>query len=125
MKRFNILQPINVGEKASQTYLDIISSFGQFKYTDANNVQNGLKEGLYDWTMDIHAEDLNDVFASGQESNYGKGQVQVLGKRRSISVGDIIINHDDRTVWLVSGLGFGKLDFFSPEHVWKYATVAA
>ena len=46
MKRFNILQPINVGEKASQTYLDIISSFGQFKYTDANNVQNGLKEGL-------------------------------------------------------------------------------
>ena len=66
MKRFNILQPINVGEKASKTYLDIISSFGEFSYNDANNVQNGLKEGRYDWTMDIHAEDLNDVFASGQ-----------------------------------------------------------
>ena len=69
MKRFNILQPINVGEKASQTYLDIISSCGEFNYNDANNVQNGLKEGHYDWTMDIHAEDLNDVFVSGKENN--------------------------------------------------------
>ena len=124
MKRFSIIQPINV-TKRSKTYDDIICSFGEFSYNDANNAQKGLTEGLYDWTMDIHAEDLNDVFASGQEDNYGRGQVQVLGKRRSISVGDIIINHDDRTVWLVSGLGFGKLDFFKPEHVWKFVKVAA
>ena len=94
MKRFNILKPINVGEKASKTYLDIISSFGEFSYNDANNAQKGLVEGLYDWTMDIHAEDLNDVFASGQEDNYGKGEVKVLGKRRSVSVGDIIAEGD-------------------------------
>ena len=125
MKRFNILQPINVGEKASQTYLDIISSFGEFSYNDANNAQKGLVEGLYDWTMDIHADDLNDVFASGQEDNYGKGTVQVLGKRRSISVGDIIIDHENRSVWIVSGLGFGRLDFWKPENVWKHVKVAA
>ena len=107
MKRFSIIQPINV-TKRSKTYDDIICSFGEFSYNDANNAQKGLTEDLYRWTFDVEAKDLNDVFASGQEDNYGKGQVQVLGKRRSISVGDIIINHDDRTVLLVSGLGFGK-----------------
>ena len=123
MKRFSIIQPINV-TKRSKTYDDIICSFGEFSYNDANNAQKGLTEGLYDWTMDINAEDLNDVFASGQEDNYGKGEVQVLGKRRSVSVGDIIVNNDDRTCWLVSGFGFGKLDFWKPENVWKYVKVA-
>ena len=123
MKRFSIIQPINV-TKRSKTYDDIICSFGEFSYNDANNAQKGLTEGLYDWTMDINAEDLNDVFASGQEDNYGKGEVKVLGKRRSVSVGDIIVNNDDRTCWLVSGFGFGKLDFWKPENVWKYVKVA-
>ena len=123
MKRFSIIQPINV-TKRSKTYDDIICSFGEFSYNDANNAQKGLTEGLYDWTMDIEAEDLNDVFASGQEDNYGKGEVKVLGKRRSVSVGDIIVNNDDRTCWLVSGFGFGKLDFWKPENIWKYVKVA-
>tara|TARA_R100000455_G_C6174893_1_gene54922 strand:+ start:45 stop:416 length:372 start_codon:yes stop_codon:yes gene_type:complete len=123
MKRFSIIQPINV-TKRSKTYDDIICSFGEFSYNDANNAQKGLTEGLYDWTMDINAEDLNDVFASGQEDNYGKGEVQVLGKRRSVSVGDIIVDNEDRTCWLVSGFGFGKLDFWKPENVWKYVKVA-
>ena len=123
MKRFSIIQPINV-TKRSKTYDDIICSFGEFSYNDANNAQTGLTEGLYDWTMDINAEDLNDVFASGQEDNYGKGEVQVLGKRRSVSVGDIIVDNEDRTCWLVSGFGFGKLDFWKPENVWKYVKVA-
>ena len=123
MKRFSIIQPINV-TKRSKTYDDIICSFGEFSYNDANNAQKGLTEGLYDWTMDINAEDLNDVFASGQEDNYGKGEVQILGKRRSVSVGDIIVDNEDRTCWLVSGFGFGKLDFWKPENVWKYVKVA-
>ena len=123
MKRFSIIQPINV-TKRSKTYDDIICSFGEFSYNDANNAQKGLTEGLYDWTMDIEAEDLNDVFASGQEDNYGKGEVKVLGKRRSVSDGDIIVNNYDRTCWLVSGFGFGKLDFWKPENIWKYVKVA-
>ena len=123
MKSFSIIQPINV-TKRSKTYDDIICSFGEFSYNDANNAQKGLTEGLYDWTMDIEAEDLNDVFASGQEDNYGKGEVKVLGKRRSVSVGDIIVDNEDRTCWLVSGFGFGKLDFWKPENVWKYVKVA-
>ena len=123
MKRFSIIQPINV-TKRSKTYDDIICSFGEFSYNDANNAQKGLTEGLYDWTMDIEAEDLNDVFASGQEDNYGKGEVKVLGKRRSVSVGDIIVDNEDRTCWLVSGFGFGKLDFWKPENIWKYVKVA-
>ena len=125
MKRFSIIQPINVTER-SKTYDDIICSFGEFTNNDANNAQKGLTEDLYRYTFDVKAKDLNDVFASGQEENYGNGEIKMVAKkRRSISVGDIIVNNEDRSCWLVSGLGFGKLDFFKPEHVWKFVKVAA
>jgi len=124
MKRFSIIQPINV-TKRSKTYDDIICSFGEFSYNDANNAQKGLTEDLYRWTFDVEAKDLNDVFASGQEDNYGNGVIQMVGeKRRSISVGDIIVDNEDSTCWLVSGFGFGKLDFWKPENIWKYVDVA-
>ena len=124
MKRFSIIQPINVTER-SKTYDDIICSFGEFTNNDANNAQKGLTEDLYRYTFDVKAKDLNDVFASGQEENYGNGEIKMVAKkRRSISVGDIIVNNEDRSCWLVSGLGFGKLDFWKPENIWKYVEVA-
>ena len=88
------------------------ATFNPFMYKMAPNhwqedVQTEFEKGTYKEVAHITASDLGHVFEIG--NNPGHGVVNILEKMRSVSVGDIIENHEGRR-FIVASFGFDEIE---------------